>query len=494
MRTLLFKVLIGLLGLLAVLVVVLLVRVWWVGQQVESAKSLEPLAVSLDAEALAQRLAGALRFPTVSNQDPAQIDSSAFRAFHAYLEAHFPQVHAHLRREMVGGLSLLYTWPGQDTTLPAVVFMGHQDVVPIASPAEWTHPPFEGVVADGFIWGRGALDDKIGVLGVLEAAEYLLADGFRPVRTVYLAFGHDEEVGGRHGARQIAKLLASRGVRLIAVVDEGGFIVDGVIPGITRPVALVGVAEKGYVSLALTAKAPVGHSSTPPAQTAIGTLSQAIVTLVDNPFPAQLDGPTRGLLERLAPYASFGPRVVLANLWLFGPVMKWMLARLPAGNASLRTTIAPTIFEAGVKENVLPTQARAVVNFRIYPGETVESVERRVRTLLKDLPVQVHRLEDTATDPSPVSDFEGEAFRRVVAAIQQAQADTPPIVAPYLVPGATDARYFTALSPNVYRFIGARITPELLATIHGVDERVAVDTYVQAVRTYYALIRTLSSP
>ena len=171
-----------------------------------------------------------------------------------------------------------------------------------------------------------------------------------------------------------------------------------------------------------------------------------------------------------------------------------MLARSPAGNASLRTTTAPTIFAAGVKENVLPTQARAVVNFRIYPGETVESVERRVRTLLEDLPVRVRRLEETATDPSPVSDFEGEAFRRVVAAIRQARAEAPPVVAPYLVPGATDARYFTALSPNVYRFIGARITPELLATIHGVDERVPVDEYVQAVRTYYALIRALSGP
>jgi len=494
MRKALLKVLIGAFGLLLVLIGVLLVRAWQVGRQVESIENLEPLQLALDAEALARRLAGALRFPTVSNQDPARIDSGAFRALHAYLEENFPLVHAHLRREVVGGLSLLYTWPGQDTTLPAVVFMGHQDVVPIATPEAWTHPPFGGVVADGFIWGRGALDDKISVLGVLEAVERLLADGFRPVRTVYLAFGHDEEVGGRHGARQIAERLAVRGARLIAVVDEGGFVVDGVIPSTTRPVALVGVAEKGYVSLELTATAPGGHSSTPPAQTAIGTLSRAIVMLENNPFPARLDGPIRGLLEQMAPYAAFGPRVVLANLWLFGPVVKGMLARSPAGNASLRTTTAPTIFEAGVKENVLPTQARAVVNFRIYPGETVESVERRVRTLLEDLPVQVRRLEETATNPSPISDFEGEAFRRVVAAIRQARAEVPPIVAPYLVPGATDARYFTALSPNVYRFIGARITPELLATIHGVNERVAVDEYVRAVRTYYALIRTLSGP
>ncbi|SHK20075.1 M20 family peptidase [Rhodothermus profundi] len=485
---------ISVLVLLLALVLVVFGRAWQAGQQAGVLENVEPLTVTLEAEALAQRLAGALRFPTISYQDPAQIDSGAFRALHAYLKAQFPRVHTHLRQEVISGLSLLYTWPGQDTTLPAVLFMGHQDVVPIATPEAWTHPPFGGVIADGFIWGRGALDDKVSVLGVLEAVEQLLAEGFQPVRTVYLAFGHDEEVGGRYGARRIAEILKARKVSLIAVVDEGGFVVAGVIPGITRPVALVGVAEKGYVSLELRARASGGHSSTPPRQTAIGTLSQAIVTLVENPFPARLEGPTRGLLERLAPYASFGPRIVLANLWLFGPLMKQALARSPAGNASLRTTMAPTIFEAGVKENVLPTHARAVVNFRIFPGETVASVEQRVRALLQGLPVQVNRLEGTGTDPSPVSDFEGEAFRRLAAAIRKARAETPPIVAPYLVPGATDARYFTTLSPNVYRFIGAQITSELLATLHGVDERIPVQEYVLAVRTYYALLRRLSAP
>ncbi|MDQ7041715.1 MAG: M20 family peptidase [Rhodothermus sp.] len=494
MRKLLLRILTATSGLVLGLGVVLLVRAWQVGQRAERPGQLEPLTITLEVEALTQRLAGALRFPTVSFQDPTRIDSGAFRALHAYLEAQFPWVHTYLRREVISGLSLLYTWPGQDTTLPAVLFMGHQDVVPVATQEAWTHPPFGGIVADGYVWGRGALDDKISVLGVLEAVEQLLADGFRPVRTIYLAFGHDEEVGGRHGARRIAELLAARGVRLITVVDEGGFVVDGVIPGVTRPVALIGVAEKGYLSLELIAMAPGGHSSTPPHQTAIGTLSQAIVTLEAHPFPARLDGPTRGLLERLAPYAPIGSRVVLANLWLFGPLMKHLLAQSPAGNASLRTTIAPTIFEGGVKENVLPTRARAVVNFRIYPGETVASVEQRVRLLLQDLPVQVQRLEGTSTNPSPVSDFEGEAFRRMVAAIQQAWAEAPPIVAPYLVPGATDARYFTGLSSNVYRFIGARITPELLATLHGVDERIPVEEYVKAVRTYYALLRTLSGP
>lgn len=490
----LLQILISVLGLLVALMIILLVQAWRVGRQAETTQLLEPLTITLEAEGLAHRLAGALRFPTVSYQDSARLDSGAFWALHAYLTTSFPRVHAQLQREVIGGLSLLYTWPGQDTTLPAVVFMGHQDVVPIVTPEAWTHPPFGGVVADGFIWGRGALDDKISVLGVLEAVEHLLAEGFQPVRTVYLVFGHDEEVGGRYGARQIAEALAARGARLIAVVDEGGFIVDEVIPGINQPVALVGVAEKGYLSLELTTRAPGGHSSMPSRQTAIGTLSQAVVTLLEHPFPARLEGPTRGLLERLAPYAPMGPRLVLANLWFFGPLMKWRLTQSAAGNASLRTTMAPTLFEAGVKENVMPTAARAVVNFRIYPGETIASVEQRVRALLKDLPVQVQRLEGSAANPSPVSDFEGEAFRRVVIAVQQARATSPPIVAPYLVPGATDARYFTAFSPNVYRFIGVHLTPELFATIHGVDERVPVDEYVQAVQTYYALLRRLSAP
>ncbi len=494
MRKLLLRMLVGALGLLLVLTMFLLVRVWQVGQQAELMVPPEPLSVAVDTPALIQRFAGALQFPTITHQAPVQLDSGAFRDFQAYLKHHFPRVHRQLQREVVGGLSLLYTWPGQDTTLPAVLFLGHQDVAPAAQPEAWTHPPFAGTVADGYVWGRGALDDKLGVLAILEAAESLLGEGFQPVRTIYLAFGHDEEVGGQQGARQIAELLATRGVVLIAVLDEGGFIVEDMIPGFRQPVALVGVAEKGYLSLELTATAPGGHASTPPAQTAIGVLSYALVQLAENPFPIRLEGPTRKLLEHLAPYTAWNMRLVLANLWLFGPLVARQLARLPAGNASLRTTFAPTFMEAGVKENVLPTTARAVVNFRIFPGETVESVTLHLQQLLKGLPITMQQTETGAFDPSPVSDVSGEAFQRIAQSIRRARAESPPVVAPYLVPGATDARYFTVLSPNVYRFIGVRVTPALLATVHGIDERVPIDEYVQAVRTYYALMRALSGP
>jgi carboxypeptidase PM20D1 len=494
MRTLLLRTLAGAFALLLGLIAILLVRTWQVGQQADGAMPEGPISMALDTLALVQRLAGALAFPTIAHQEPTQLDSGAFRAFQAYLQHQFPHVHSRLRREVVGGLSLLYTWPGQDTAIPAVLFLGHQDVVPAPDPEAWTYPPFAGTVAEGYVWGRGALDDKLGVLGILEAAESLLQEGFQPVRTIYLAFGHDEEVGGWQGARQISQRLATRRVVLIAVLDEGGFIVEDMIPGVRQPVALVGVAEKGYLSLELTATAVGGHASTPPSQTAIGVLSHALVRLTENPFPIQLAGPTRRLLEYIAPYTSWDMRLVLANLWLFGPVVARQLARSPAGNASLRTTAAPTIIEAGVKENVLPTTARAVVNFRIYPGETVTSVTLRVRQLLADLPVTVAQTESGAFDPSPVSPTESEAFQRVAQSIRRVHAESPLIVAPYLVPGATDARYFASLSPNVYRFIGVHLTPELLATVHGVDERVPVDAYVQAFRTYYALMRALSGP
>lgn len=474
----------ALLAALVVLLAVVLVRASRFGVAQVQPTAAAPYTPPAGA---AERLAAAIRIRTVSNQDPAQFDTAAFAAFHRLLWTQFPRVHARLRREVVAGHSLLYTWPGSDPRLPPVVLMGHMDVVPVepGTEARWAQPPFGGVVAGGFVWGRGALDDKSSVMGTLEAVEMLLAGGFAPRRTVMLAYGHDEEVGGR-GAEQIAALLRGRGIRPEMVVDEGGVIGSGLMPGVDAPTALVGIAEKGFVSVELSAEVEGGHSSMPPRHGSIGRLSAAIQRLEARQMPARLDGPTLQLFERMGPELPFLQRAVFANLWLTRPLVMRTLAGAPSSNAMIRTTTAPTIFQAGTKENVLPSQARAVVNFRILPGDDVAGVVAHVRRVVNDTSVKVRAMEGFSSEPSPVSRTDDETFRLLERTIRQTAPDA--VVAPYLVVGGTDARHFHALSEHVYRFLPVRITSADLGRIHGTDERVAVRDYEAAIGLYRQLL------
>jgi carboxypeptidase PM20D1 len=446
--------------------------------------SAPPTAVS----GVAARLAGAVRIPTVSQQGGRPADGKAFHRLHAYLADAFPAVHATLDREVVGGQSLLYTWKGEDASLKPILLMGHLDVVPIEPGTEgrWTYPPFEGLVVDGFIWGRGAIDNKSAVVGQLEAIETLLTEGFRPARTVYLAYGHDEEVGGAHGARAIAEMLKRRGVELEMVLDEGGVIGDGVLPGVSRPVALIGVAEKGFVSIELTVRQAGGHSSMPPAHSAIGILSAAIARLEASPFPARLEGPTEQLFDRIGSQFPIAQRAVFANLWLTRPLVLRKLEASPAMNAMIRTTTATTVFESGEKENVLPSHARAVVNFRILPGDSVAGVVERARRVVDDGRVQVRITGGFSAEPSLASSVDSESFRKLERAILSTTPDA--VVAPYLVVVATDSRYYAELSRNVLRFLPVRVTSRDLERMHGIDERIATTDYEQAVRLYRNLL------
>jgi carboxypeptidase PM20D1 len=400
-------------------------------------------------------------------------------------------VHRTLTREVVGGLSLLYTWRGADTAAAPVVLMGHMDVVPVpdGNLPEWTHGPFSGDVAEGYVWGRGTLDDKTTVLATLEAVEGLIAAGWVPPRTVYLTFGHDEEVGGRYGARVIVDTLVARGVTPALVVDEGGFMASGFLPGVTGRSAIVGIAEKGYISLRVTAKAQGGHSSMPTARTAVGALSRAIVALEASPFPSALDGPTRGMLEALAPYTSFSRKLVLGNLGLTGPLVQRMLASTPMGGALLHTTIAPTLLQAGVKDNVLPPEASAVVNFRIRPGETWESVQARVTAVIADTLVTVAPLDSVRVNPSPVSDVRSEAYRLIEETIRGMSPGESLPVLPYLVMGGTDAKHWSDHSDRVFRFLPVPLGDGDVARVHGVNERISVRDYGTAVGFFSQLLR-----
>ncbi len=452
------------------------------------------VSVAVDAEAAAQHLAGALRIPTVSEEEREIPDLAAFRTLHAYLERTYPRTHAALSREVVAGASLLYTWPGREPALDPIVLMGHLDVVPVApgTEAAWTHPPFAGRLADGYVWGRGAVDDKSGVVAILEAVEMLLGEGYCPRRTVYLAFGHDEELGGAEGAQRIAERLAARGAtRFALVVDEGGAVGRGFVPGLERPAALVGIAEKGYLNLRLRVEGHGGHSSAPPFETTIGILSRAVARLEATPFPARLDGPARQMFEFLGPEMAFGPRLALANLWLLRPLVERQLLRRPQSAALLRTTTAPTLFRAGVKANALAPDATAVVNFRIRPGETVESVTEFARRAIADSRVHVSHYGD-ARDPSPVSDITSPAFALLAKTIRQV---LPPevVISPLLVVGGTDAKYYARRSPNVFRFLPVVVTPEDFQRVHGTDERISVESLATSIRFFYQLVKNTAA-
>jgi carboxypeptidase PM20D1 len=438
------------------------------------------------------RLASSIRFRTISHENPAAFDPKPFQDLHAYLQAEFPRVQSQLRRERVGTHSLLYTWEGTDPSLKPILLMGHLDVVPVepGTEEEWQEDPFSGRIADGFIWGRGSIDNKLSVLGTLEAVEMLLNEGFRPARSVYLAYGHDEEVGGTRGAQEIAALLKRRGVELEMVLDEGGVIGDGLLPGISQPSALVGIAEKGFLSLELSTRAAGGHSSLPPRESTIGILGAAIARLEENPMPTRLEGPTRHLFARIGPRFPFPQRAIFANLWLTRPLVINKLEESPTTNALVRTTTAPTIFQAGTKENVLASQARAVVNFRILPGDRGADVVAHVRRVINDRRVHVRPVGFSA-EPSAVSSTDSESYRTLERTIQSVAPEV--IVAPYLVVVVTDSRYFGELSRNVFRFLPVRLTPKDLARMHGTNERIAIRDYERAIRLYRQLILNATS-
>ena len=444
----------------------------------------------VDDSLLAAHLAGAIKFATISKQDSGP-ELVPMRALHAYLAQTFPRTYATLTHEVVEPASLLFKWAGADTTLEPIVMMSHLDVVPVEAGSEsaWTHAPSSGDIADGFVWGRGTLDDKVGVLSALEAVEALVARGYHPRRTIYLAFGDDEEVEGK-GAGAIVALLKSRGVRPLVAIDEGSAVVRGIIPNVTRPAGLIGIAEKGHMSVRLTVTSAGGHSSMPPAQTAVGVLAQAIDRLEKNPLPATLDGAAEEMLGEIGREMPLSSRIVMANLWLTRPLVIRSMSSSAATNASLRTTTAPTMIQGSPKENVLPIRAQAIVNFRIIPGETPESVVEHVRKVVNDTGVVI-TLAEPATPPSPVSSTTSNAYRTLARDIRVLEPDA--IVAPSLVVGATDSRQYGGYARDVYRFLPMQVGPADLERVHGTNERIGIHDYARGVAFTTLLLSDLSS-
>ncbi|NKF21069.1 M20 family peptidase [Solimonas marina] len=479
----------GMLVLALGLAVVLGVRVVGVGHAVPRAA---PVSIEVDADAMAAHLAAAVRIATVSPTD-ADPNDQAFDDLAALLKTQYPRVDATLAHETVGKHGLLYRWDGSDPKLPPVLLLAHQDVVPVeqAALSRWHHAPFSGDIADGYIWGRGTLDDKGSLIGQFEAVEALLAQGYQPRRTVYFAYGFDEEIGGLEGAVKIAALLKQRGIHALYGLDEGGAVTHGVIAGVDVPVASIMTAEKGYVSFDLRVKGAGGHSSMPPPQTAIGQLARAVARLEAHQMPARFTPEVAGMLDSIAPELPFGERLAVANRWLFGPLLLREFAKAPVTNALIRTTTAPTLFNAGVKDNVLPGEASAVVNFRLLPGDSIAALRQHIVDVIDDPGVEVKSEAEFADEASPSGDTRGPGYAVIKRSIEQTAPQA--VVTPGLVVGATDLRHYQDVIGARYNFLPGQLEAEDLERIHGVDERIAVAQFANVVRFYRQFLRNATS-
>ena len=487
------KLALGLVALLLLTVLVLGINTARKGSRQLDVPAIPVLAV--DEAGVAGKLAEAVRLRTISSRDDATLNADQFTQLHVLLQNRFPKAHAVLKREVVGDLSLLYTWAGSKADAKPILLMAHQDIVPVAPGTEkdWTEEPFKGTVKDGFVWGRGAWDDKGNLIAQMEAIEILVASGYQPERTVYLAFGADEEVGGRRGAAKIAALLKDRKVQLDFVIDEGLLITEGVMPGLTKPAAIIGVAEKGYLSVVLKMAATPGHSSMPPPKgsSAIALMSAALKRIDDDQLPGGIRGVAGELFDTIAPEMSGFSRVALSNLWLFGPIVQKQLEAGASTNAMMRTTTALTIVSAGNKENVLPDRAEATVNFRLLPGDTKEQIVERmkgqVRQAIGSDKFELFALPG-AVDASKVAPTNSPQYALINRTVREVFPGT--LVAPGLMIGGTDSIHFGDISDHIFKFSPMRAKPEDLPRFHGNNERISTSNLAELIRFYHQLLTT----
>lgn len=474
--------------LILALVAVLAINTWRLPAPPEFTGDAANLA-ALPEQALAARLAGALRLETLSKDAAEQPHAEDFAAFDRYLETLYPRVHAQLRLRRFNQHSRLYRWAGRDAERPGLLLLAHSDVVPVepGTEARWQYPPFDGVIADGYIWGRGALDDKSSVLGWMEALEYLLEQGFEPEADIWLAIGHDEEVGGRFGAVAMAEWLREQGVQVGLALDEGGAITQGIVPGVQRPVASIMAGEKGYVSIELMARGSGGHSSTPPATSAIGRLGAAVGRLQTQQMPRRLQAPVTDMLERIAGDLPLSARVAIANRWLLEPMLLSSFGKSRVGNALLRTTTAPTLIHGGIKDNVIATEARAVINFRILPGDTVADVEAHVRAVVNDPEITIRRYSPFVSEPSPVSDLDSPEYAQLATAVKDVFPDA--LISTGVVTGATDLRHYHGLYRHRFNFVPLTYLSDDVERFHGSNERVGVADYRKMVQCYIRILQ-----
>lgn len=442
----------------------------------------------IDSDEIISRLSESIQLKTISDYDTSKINPKPYLDFHDFLETAYPLLHQKLEKQIINQYSLLYTWHGKNPQLKPIAFLAHFDVVPVEpeTEQEWIHKPYSGKIADGFVWGRGTLDMKGTLMAIMESVEKLIEQEFQPERTIYLAFGHDEEIGGNNGAGHISRNLKTKGVQLSYTLDEGMMILNPLLSPSNKTLALIGIAEKGYLTLKITIRGEGGHSSMPTTGTSIGKLAKIITRLEEYQMKATLVGPAGLMFDYIGPEMPFFQKLIVANRWAFRRLILHFLSKSKTTNAMIRTTTAPTIIKGGIKANVLPGKVHLIVNFRILPGDSVQKVITHVKKVIDDNDVTVEMYNNIFTEPTCISDISNRAFSEIQKTICQIFPDTS--VAPGLVLAETDSKHYEKISDNNFRFAPFTLGPDDTARIHGINERISIQGYLHAIQFYRLLI------
>lgn len=436
-----------------------------------------------DGDKTVENLRELVRCKTVSYKDGLLEDDAEFEKLISLLPSLYPNVFEKCTFERLPDRALLFKWSGREKGAPAVL-MAHYDVVPVNEDG-WEKPPFDAVLEDGVVWGRGTLDTKVTFNGVLSAADHLIGEGFVPQNDIYFAFSGGEEVNGQ-GAVNIVDYFEKEGIVPSFVVDEGGAVVKDVFPGVELPCGLIGIAEKGMMDVEYRAKSSGGHASAPKPKTPVDTLARACYRVVQNPFKAHLTPPVAEMFDTLGRRSSFLYRMIFANLWFFGPVLD-KICKKSGGelNALMRTTVAFTQMSGSAASNVIPPQATMVSNIRLNPVDTIESALEYLKNNIADGDVEVTALH--GMNPSRISVTDCPEWNKVASAVASTWKGC--VVSPYLMVQCSDSRHYGRISDKVYRFSAMDLTSEERATIHGNNERIRVETIKHAVEFYIRLMR-----
>ncbi len=471
------------LGIIIAFIVVLLVRA--VMFQPTSIPKKEFAQVNVDRDKIVHDMVEMIRCKTVSNRDDALMDFGEFEKYHQVLRGCFPLIHQKCKLEKIGKTGLLYFLEGKSHEKP-MVCMAHYDVVPVEE-SGWEKPAFEGIVEDNVIWGRGTLDTKGTMCGIMEALEHLLQTDFVPSRDLYLSFSGDEEISGE-SCPAIVSYFEENGIKPGMVLDEGGAVVENVFPGVKGECAMIGICEKGYMDVELIMDSNGGHASTPPVHTIVGELSKAVVAIEKHPFKGRRAKAVDEMFDELGRHASFGMRILFANMWLFRPILSMVATKLGGEiNALMRTTCAVTCMEGSKAYNVLPPKATVGMNLRLMQGDTVESVVAYLKKVINNDKISVETVQ--GHNPSPTSDTTCREWTYLKQVVHATWPEA--IVSPYIMLACSDSRHYNRISDHVYRFSAMKLSKEERAMIHANNERIPVDTLVQTVEFYVRLLKEM---
>jgi carboxypeptidase PM20D1 len=470
------------LGIIIIFLSVIFIRALLFRPQPEPA--VEAAEVHIDEKKVIDNFTGMIRCRTISYRNIDTVDKSEFKKFRDLLIVLYPNVHKQCRREEIGPSGVLYHWKGENSSEP-VVLMSHYDVVPVNEEL-WEKEPFAGIVENGVIWGRGTLDTKGTLCGILEAAEKLISEGFVPKQDIYFSFSGDEEVSGE-STPLIVKELRRRGVKPALVLDEGGAVVEKVFPGVTASTALIGIGEKGILDLEFEIKSQGGHASAPPVHTPVGLLAKAVTEIERHPFKGQLTKPSAEMFDTLGRHSTLPYKILFANLWCFKPVLD-LMCRLVGGelNALMRTTCALTRMEGSKAFNVIPPRASVGANLRLIGTDTVESAVEYLKKVINNDSIEIKVIG--GENPSPYANTGSKEWEKVKNSVKQTWGGA--IVSPYLMLAASDSRHYCAISDNVLKFSAMVLSKEERGLIHGNNERVPVETLIKTVAFYVRLIKS----